>query len=606
MPYISWTTFSGKSIYKRQNFNPRTPRGLKTFTNGLSEVGIDKTLIRNKRLLADLVARQPEEENTDDESESGHGEEETDESEAESTSTESDSGKKQSRRALQWKPCKDISCRKETSCTKGRYRYLRMPFGVSLAPEEFECKLHEKLDDLQGIEVLRDDILVLGCGETREQAEKNHDENLIRLLDRAREVKLKLNKDKMNLKREEVKFMGHIITANGLKPDPAKVSAIQEMPRPTCKKELMTLLGFISYLSKFLPRLSDVVQPLRDLTAKDAQFLWSHQHDKAFQEVKELVVQHPVLKYYNIEEEVTLQCDASEFGLGATLLQNGQPVAFASRTLTATQRNYAQIEKECLAIVFGCQRFNQYIARREKVTIESDHKPLQAIFKKSILSAPSRLQRMLLRLQRHNLDVCYKPGKEMHIADHLSRAPMSATEEEGDEFEVFTIELDSNDPYEFIQVKPERLAHLQKCTGQDPVLQTLKDTVLAGWPERREQAPEHISDYWNYRDEITVHNGVLFKSQRPMQTQPVPDRPWSRLSADIFTLKGKEYISLVDHYSDFIEAVVEGVKEKIKLKKQKAKYYHDRTAKTLPELEVGQDIRVAPTSKYQQWSIEVD
>ncbi|KAK3708089.1 hypothetical protein QZH41_006918 [Actinostola sp. cb2023] len=214
---------------------------------------------------------------------------------------------------------------------------------------------------------------------------------------------------------------------------------------------------------------------------------------------------------------------------------------------------------------------------------------------------------MLLRLQRHNLDVCYKPGKEMHIADHLSRAPMSATEEEGDEFEVFTIELDSTDPYEFIQVKPERLAHLQKCTGQDPVLQTLKDTVLAGWPERREQAPEHISDYWNYRDEITVHNGVLFKSQRviiprvmrantlsrihsshlgaesclrkardivfwpgmtsdvketvakcsvcadyqaknakqPMQTQPVPDRPWSRLSADIFTLKGKEYISLL-------------------------------------------------------------
>ncbi|KAK3747895.1 hypothetical protein QZH41_001360 [Actinostola sp. cb2023] len=113
----------------------------------------------------------------------------------------------------------------------------------------------------------------------------------------------------MNLKKEEVKFMGHVITANGLKPDLAKVSAIQEMPRPTCKKELMTLLGFISYLSKFLPRLSDVVKPLRDLTAKDAQFLWSHQHDKAFQEVKELVVQHPVLKYYNIEEEVTLQCD---------------------------------------------------------------------------------------------------------------------------------------------------------------------------------------------------------------------------------------------------------------------------------------------------------
>ena len=121
----------------------------------------------------------------------------------------------------------------------------------------------------------------------------------------------------------------------------------------------MTLLGFVSYLSKFLPRLSDVVKPLREITTKHAQFLFSHQHDKAFQEVKELVVQHPVLKFYNTEEEVTLQCEASETGSGATLLQNGQPVAFASRTLTTTQRNCAQIEKECLAIVFGCRKRSQ-------------------------------------------------------------------------------------------------------------------------------------------------------------------------------------------------------------------------------------------------------
>ena len=203
----------------------------------------------------------------------------------------------------------------------GRYCYLRMSFGVNLAPEEFECKLHEKLNDLPGTEVLRDDILGVGYGETQEEAEANHDYNLRRLLNRARRVKLKLNKDKMNLRKTEVKYMGQVITRDGLKPDPAKVSAIQDMPKPTSKKELMTLLGFVSYLSKFLPRPSDVVQPLRELTTKNAQFLWSHQHDRAFQEVKELVVQHPVLKFYNTEEEVTLQCDASETGLGATLLQ---------------------------------------------------------------------------------------------------------------------------------------------------------------------------------------------------------------------------------------------------------------------------------------------
>lgn len=106
--------------------------------------------------------------------------------------------------------------------------------------------------------------------------------------------------------------------------------------------------------------------------------MWSKQHDKAFEDVKQLASRAPVLKYYDVNEDVTLQCDASERGLGATLLQKGQPVAFASRTLSLTEQRYAQIEKECLAIAFGCQKFSQYISRRKKVTVETDHKPLQS------------------------------------------------------------------------------------------------------------------------------------------------------------------------------------------------------------------------------------
>ena len=214
--------------------------------------------------------------------------------------------------------------------------------------------------------------------------------------------------------------MGHVITKDGLNPDPDKVKAAKNMPKPTCKQEALRLLGFIGYLAKFLPKLSEVAQPLRDLTRANAQFIWSRQHNKAFEDMKKLVVQHPVLKYYDVSEEVTLQREASERGLGATLMQNGQPVAFASRTLSTTEQRYAQIEKECLAIVFGCEKFSQYISRREKVTVESDHKPLQSIFKKSLLHAPMRLQRMMLRLQRYNLDVVYKPGSQMFVADHLS------------------------------------------------------------------------------------------------------------------------------------------------------------------------------------------
>ena len=135
----------------------------------------------------------------------------------------------------------------------GCYRYLRMPFGVSLAPEEFESNLQEKLADLEGVEVIRDDIIVMGFGETQEQAVCNHDENLLKLLERTRKVNLLLNSKKMEMKKCEVKFMGHLISKDGPKPDPAKVKAVEEMPQPLCKQEVLSLLGFVNYLSRFLP-----------------------------------------------------------------------------------------------------------------------------------------------------------------------------------------------------------------------------------------------------------------------------------------------------------------------------------------------------------------
>ena len=128
--------------------------------------------------------------------------------------------------------------------------------------------------------------------------------------------------------------MGHVISKDGLKPDPEKVSAVKNMLKPTSKAEVLTLLGFINYLSKFLPKLSNMSAPLREFTVGQSKFAWAKQHDEAFTAIQQLVIQHPVLKFYNIEEEVTIQTDASDKGLGAVLLQSGQPVAFASRTLS--------------------------------------------------------------------------------------------------------------------------------------------------------------------------------------------------------------------------------------------------------------------------------
>ena len=148
----------------------------------------------------------------------------------------------------------------------GRYRYLTMPFGISLAPEVFESKLQGCLTDLHEVKVITDDILVVGYGATDAEAQIDHDRNVARLLERGRQVNLKLNKTKVKLRKTEVKFMGHLISNEGLKPDPDKVTAIKNMPKPTSSSKVQTLLGFVNYLSKFLPKLSDVSAPLRELT----------------------------------------------------------------------------------------------------------------------------------------------------------------------------------------------------------------------------------------------------------------------------------------------------------------------------------------------------
>ena len=219
--------------------------------------------------------------------------------------------------------------------------------------------------------------------------------------------------------------------------------------------------GFLNYLAKFLPRLADVLEPIQQLTGKEVPWQWQHEHDAAFEKVKQLVTQAPLLKYYNPEGEFTVQCDASDKGLGATLMQNGQPIAFASRALTDPETRYAQIEKEMLAVVFALQKFDQYVYGRP-VTIQSDHKPLAAISKKPLRSAPKRLQGMLLKVQKYDIVIVHKPGPEMYLADTLSRAFLPTTENTQGEFErVNAVKL--------LPMTDERLEEMRNSTRDDAV-----------------------------------------------------------------------------------------------------------------------------------------
>ena len=218
----------------------------------------------------------------------------------------------------------------------------------------------------------------------------------------------------------------------------------------------------------------------------------------------------------------TKQCDASEAGLGATLLQNGQPVAFASRALSAAEKHYAQIEKECLAIVFACERFEHYIYGRSQVTVHTDHKPLETIYGKPLLNAPKRLQRMLLRLQKYSLCLQYTKGTAMYIADTLSRAFVPTTWKDNDDtIEVFSIQQQKLDQdlsvinfAETVNVTEQRFKQIQVHSYQDEALQTLKSVILTGWPDSKAEVPVIIREYWTIRDELAVQDGVVFKGAR--------------------------------------------------------------------------------------------
>ena len=225
----------------------------------------------------------------------------------------------------------------------------------------FQRRIHELIKGLRGVEVVADDFVAIGFGDTIEEAIQDHDRSLAGLLQRCEQQQVRPNADKIKFRMHEVPFIGHIATKDGLSVDPCKVQAIVDMPPPKDVSAIQRLLGLTQYLSKFLPHLSDITKPLRELTQKDTAWTWDHMHQQALDDLKKAVTNTPVLRYYTLQEEVTLQCDASQTGLGAALMQNGQPVAYASRALTSAETQYAQIEKELLAIVFACDHFEVYI-----------------------------------------------------------------------------------------------------------------------------------------------------------------------------------------------------------------------------------------------------
>ena len=233
------------------------------------------------------------------------------------------------------------------------------------------------LEHCTGCISIADDITIHG------RTEAEHDQNMRGLMEAAQKHGLVFNPKKTKVKAKSIKFFGLMFSEKGIQPDPAKVEAVQSWTPPTTLQKLQEFLGLVQFLSPFIPGLSTLTAPLRELQKKDAEFIWDASYDRAFEKIKDAVTADTILRYFNTEKPVVVQVDASQTGLGAALLQEGKPVAFASKSLTPTEQRYANIEREMLAVVFGIEKFHTFVYGRSFL-IESDHKPLEAISQKKL------------------------------------------------------------------------------------------------------------------------------------------------------------------------------------------------------------------------------
>jgi hypothetical protein len=387
---------------------------------------------------------------------------------------------------------------------KGRFRFLRLPFGLKSAPEVYLQVMSELFGDLPGVIIYFDDFLVTG------DTVADLDFNLRNVFMRCREHNLKLNLKKCKFFLQQLPWLGHVIGHGTLRPDPEKVDAIVNMPDPTDKVGLQRLLGMVTYLDKFCQGLATLTRPLRDILKKDSAWCWEAQQQKAMAELKSTLSSLPVLRLFDVSKPVLVSVDASPVGLGAVLMQEGQPVAFSSTTLTPTQRRYCQIEKELLAVQFGLLRFRQYVYGQHAV-VETDHKPLVGLLDKPIASCSPRIQRMRLQLQRFDFSLVYKPGRELFIADTLSRAPSPRLFNDD-----VTAECEEQVHHVIQSAVPimSTRRRYAEATLVDPTLQSLRSVMKSGWPERKSQCPVAIKPYWPVRHDLSVVDGIILCGTR--------------------------------------------------------------------------------------------
>ena len=383
-------------------------------------------------------------------------------------------------------PVDPASCEKTAFTThRGLFEFQVMPFGLKNAPAVFQRLMEQVLrrlnpeDGPDFVSVYIDDVLVFS------PSFEEHVDHVSQVLNALHNANLKLKPTKCHFFRQEVEYLGHLLTTEGLKPNPSNTSAVINFPPPSCLQQLRQFLGLASYYRRFIPGFAKIAYPLHFLTKKGVKFAWSEECQEAFQTLKEKLTSPPVLCYPDFARDFVLETDASTKGLGAVINQiqgdgRPHPVAYASRALTPAESNYAITELETLAVVWACSHFHAYLYGHN-VVIYTDHSAVKAI-----LGAPSlngkhaRWWTKVYGSGIRDIQIQHRTGRENTNADALSRSPQMPAPPEGTveaEVQVATVSTSA----ELNDMDVEQLLELPPATSvpDDFGAEQLKDPHLA-------------------------------------------------------------------------------------------------------------------------------
>ena len=385
------------------------------------------------------------------------------------------------------------------------------------------------LQGIWGAKNIIDDILVFGRTKTE------HDQALQATFQRFRENDLTLNPETCDYDKSHLVFHGYTFSAADISADPRKVKEVQDMAPTHNAVEVRSLLGFTNCVSRFIEDCATVAEPLRQLTRQDTPFNWTSECQNALNELKTRLTSETVMAYYDPSNPTEFTVDASPVGLGAVLAQTStgpkgeegvRIVAYANRALSDEEQRYSQTEKEALAIVWGCEKFHLYL-NGNTFNLQTDHKPLEMIFRNPKSRPPARIERWKLRLQQYDFTVTFRSG-EGNPADYLSRHPVSGMPHKRSAAEEYVTFVAGN-----AIPKAMTLQEVQEATNQDSTLKSLKSLLHSGkWSSLK--TPDWVSKdadivelraYSKIRQELTVTaSGLILRGTRVVLPTKIRDR----------------------------------------------------------------------------------